>query len=531
MTDWTCARFPGDVGRDTTSMDLRISTPGSDAWARMVVKQVADHSDIGSMRGLGFCVSIKHAQFMAHHFNANGIPAVAVWGDSPWDERDAALRDLAAGRVRILFSVDLFNEGVDVPNIDTILMLRPTESPTLFLQQLGRGLRKTGTKGACTVLDFVGTHRTEFRFDRRYRALLGGSRRDVERAVADGFPFLPAGCSMQLDRRSSEIVLRSLREALPSRWPAKVDELRSLRRGGDDLTLARFLDESGLDLTDVYEGNHSWSDLLSAAGAPCLPEGPHERSLRRAVGRLLHVDDRIRTSGYGRLTARGQAPQVANLVEADRRLLHMMIAGLSDQVVSKTSSLQDAVDLVWEHPQVLAEISEMSAILGAGIDHVQTPLASHPDAPLQIHARYSRIEILTALGLVDRAKAFAWQSGVLDAGTANADLLAFTLDKSSGGFSPTTRYRDYAISRSLIHWESQSTTRADGPTGRRYRGHERDGRSILLFARLRSDDRAFWFLGPATYRGHVGERPMAITWELHTPLPGDLYQAFGAAVA
>jgi hypothetical protein len=122
-------------------------------------------------------------------------------------------------------------------------------------------------------------------------------------------------------------------------------------------------------------------------------------------------------------------------------------------------------------------------------------------------------------------------SGVYEAKDANAELLAFTLDKSSGGFSPTTRYKDYAISRTLIHWESQSSTRADSPTGLRYRNQERDGRSILLFTRLRTDDRAFWFLGPATYRGHTGEKPMAITWELAHPLSGDLYSAFAAAVA
>ena len=122
-------------------------------------------------------------------------------------------------------------------------------------------------------------------------------------------------------------------------------------------------------------------------------------------------------------------------------------------------------------------------------------------------------------------------SGVYEAKSTNAELLAFTLDKSSGGFSPTTRYRDYAISRTLIHWESQSVTRADSATGLRYRNHERDGRTILLFTRLRTDDRAFWFLGPARYRRHEGERPMAITWELDHPLPGDLHAAFAAAVA
>jgi hypothetical protein len=112
-----------------------------------------------------------------------------------------------------------------------------------------------------------------------------------------------------------------------------------------------------------------------------------------------------------------------------------------------------------------------------------------------------------------------------------ADLFAFTLDKTSGQFSPTTRYRDYAISRDLIHWESQSTTRADSKTGLRYQRHAADGTHVMLFARLRADERAFWFLGPATYISHESERPMAVTWRLEYPLPGDLFAAFAAAVA
>ena len=147
------------------------------AWARRVVEQVRlKTSDPHAIKALGFCVSIVHARFMADQFRAVGISAVAVWGDSPQDERHDALRDLEAGRVNVVFTVDLFNEGVDVPNVDTLLLLRPTESPTLFLQQLGRGLRRANDKTVCTVLDFVGNHRREFRLDRRFRALLGGSR-------------------------------------------------------------------------------------------------------------------------------------------------------------------------------------------------------------------------------------------------------------------------------------------------------------------------------------------------------------------
>lgn len=112
-------------------------------------------------------------------------------------------------------------------------------------------------------------------------------------------------------------------------------------------------------------------------------------------------------------------------------------------------------------------------------------------------------------------------------------LVAYTMKEEAQPRQspPTTQYRDYAISPNLIHWESQAATREDSPTGLRYRNHERDGRSIMLFARLNTTERAFWFLGPATYRGHTGERPMAITWELHHPLSGDLYATFAAAVA
>ncbi len=129
--------IPWRRGRGYDVDALSNAYTSSDAWARLVVKEVADHTDPASIGALGFCVSVEHAQFMAHHFNHHGIPSVAVWGDSPRVDREAALRDLAQGRVSVVLSVDLFNEGVDVPAVDTELTLRPTESPTLFLQQLG----------------------------------------------------------------------------------------------------------------------------------------------------------------------------------------------------------------------------------------------------------------------------------------------------------------------------------------------------------------------------------------------------------
>lgn len=504
----------------------------SDSWARVVIKELRDLADdLSRTRALGFCVSVEHARYMARVFNAAGIPSVAIWGDSPAAEREAALRDLTTGRVTVVFSVDLFNEGVDLPAVDTLLLLRPTDSPTLFLQQLGRGLRRSKGKTVCTVLDFVGHHRKEFRFDRRLRALLGGTRKDVERQVKDGFPVLPAGCHMELDSVASEIILRNLRDSLPTMWRQRTAELRALIESGREPTLANYLEHSGLDLIDVYAGKRGWSDLCAAADVQTVAAGPEEPKLRRAVGRMLHVDDHARLEDYSGLLASDTAPVTAGLEERKRRMIRMLVASVVDQVGDKTMRLQDGVDLLWSHPQVRAELGELFSVLRRRVDHVHRPLPDRADVPLVVHARYTRLEILAAFGVGDGAKVAPWQTGVLWVPEAQADLFAFTLDKTNGVFSPTTRYRDYAISRERIHWESQSVTRADSETGRRYRHHVDQGTEIMLFARLRQDQRAFWFLGPATYVSHSGERPMAVVWQLRHSLPGDLFASFAAAVA
>jgi superfamily II DNA or RNA helicase len=496
------------------------------AWARRVVEQV--RIKIGNpdrMRALGFCVSVQHARFMAKVFNEAGLPSVAVWGDSSRDEREEALSDLAAGRVRVVFSVDLFNEGIDVPAVDALLLLRPTDSPTLFLQQLGRGLRRAHGKTICTVLDFVGLHRKEFRFDRRFGALLGGSRKDVERQVQQGFPFLPAGCHLELDSVAQEIVLRSIREAIPTSWRDRCVELRAL----GDVTLSAYLDETGLDLEDIYANNHSWSEMRRAAGLRTAEPGPDEVASLRAVGRMLHVDDDERIETYVRFLADASPPEHAALATRDARLLRMLIASVTN--LRPSVPIQQAIDRFWDHPQVRAELHEVFTHLRGRGSHLHALLGIDATIPLQVHARYTRNEILAAFGTGEGARPNTWQTGVWWDKQSQTDLFAFTLDKSTGGFSPTTRYRDYALSSELIHWESQSATAADGAVGQRYIQHLQRGTNIVLFARLRTDDRAFWCLGPARYVRHERERPIAFVWRLEHRLPGDLYAEFAAAVA
>jgi hypothetical protein len=194
-------------------------------------------------------------------------------------------------------------------------------------------------------------------------------------------------------------------------------------------------------------------------------------------------------------------------------------------------SLQEALELIWQHPQVLAELRDILEILRGRISHKDCPYDPAGHNPIHIHARYTRIEILAAYGEGDSALTPTWREGVRWSARSKTDVMAFTLSKTPGRFSPTTMYRDYVISQNLVHWESQSQTSEASETGQRYIYHQEQGSLVALFARETSDDRAFWCLGNATYVSHEGERPMAITWRLNRSLPGDLFGAFVAAVA
>lgn len=331
---------------------------------------------------------------------------------------------------------------------------------------------------------------------------------------------------------ATSIVLENVRSSVPSRWTERVDALRRIAAaGGEPCTLARYLEETGLELEDVYSGNKSWSDLREDAGITEQVKGPHEDALRRACGRMLHIDDQVRLGTYRRLLQDDRPPDIDGLSESDLRLLRMLVGSLVSGSVSKETSLSEGADLLWSHSNVRLELLELFGVLASRIEHVAVPLSTDSSVPLMVHAKYTRVEILAGFNVGEGAKVAPWQTGVYWAPKAHADLLAFTLDKTTGQFSPTTRYRDYAISSELIHWESQSLVRADSETGQRYQSHAANGSHIMLFARERNDQRAFYFLGPAQYVKHESEQPMAITWRLRHTLPGDLFAAFAAAVA
>lgn len=523
------------AGYDPAALDKLYT--GDHARVRLIVSAIEKTvANPRAMRALGFCVSVAHAEFMAREFQRSGLPALAVSAETGRGDRDQALRDLKSGNINVLFAVDLFNEGVDVPEIDTVLFLRPTESTTIFLQQLGRGLRHAHGKNCLTVLDFIGQAHQRFRFDLRFRALTGATRAEIGPAIQAGFPHLPPGCSIRLDRVASALVLDNVRSAVGSTLKSLENELRTF---GRDLALQEFLREAAIDPEDLYRvRGWTWTELRRRVELPTDPPGPDEAILARGVRRILHMDDPRRLAFFRQCLTEGKPPLAEALAEGERRMLlglHFCLWGTNQ----KWANLTLALEQLWQNTAFVKELLELLGVLEDRATSLPVPLEqalgrTHP-VPLCIHSQYQLDEVLTAFGLMDLGRPFRIREGVKYDRETKSDLLFVTLEKAEAHYSPTTLYRDYAISPTLFHWESQSTTTEQSETGQRYVHHERTGSHVLLFVRqrIREGDRTqpYTFLGPARYVRHSGERPMAIVWELQRPMPARFFSESKLAAA
>ncbi len=489
---------------------------GNHVRAALVLQQLRNIvPDPTNMRALGFCAGVGHAHFMASEFRRAGLQAEVVVGETPVEQRREMVQALRSGRVQVLFTVDVFNEGVDLPEVDTVLLLRPTQSATVFIQQIGRGLRRSEGKTCLTVLDFIGLARKEFRFDQVYRSLLGGTRREFAWQVAEGFPRLPSGCSMRLDRVASQVVLENLQRSLGANRAFLRQELRAV---GPGTTLEGFLDRSGIELEDIYRGSlPGWVSLRREVGfASPGHDTPEERSLLRAVARMIHLDCAEQIRAYQDYLMMGRVPA--------GRFSEMLRFSLSQG--SEAASLFDRLEKL---PAVREELRELLAVLLNRIHRRSQALPEHPEVPLAVHCHYGLDEILAAFGVMTLERPHRLREGVHFHKPSGCDLFFVTIQKNERDYSPSTLYRDFALSPHLFHWESQSRTREDSVDGRRYQNHRPGGTHALLFVReRRKDDRGvtspYLFLGPATYVSHQGERPMAITWHLRHAIPAEFYR-------
>ncbi len=498
--------------------------------SRTVAQRRVDHiiqsldkyvTDMEAVKGLGFCVSIEHAKFMAESFNAAGIPSISLVGGSNDEERRTAKARLISGELRFIFVVDIYNEGVDIPEVNTVLFLRPTESLTIFLQQLGRGLRLAEGKDCLTVLDFIGQANQKYNFEEKFAALLSNTTHSVQHELKNGFVSVPKGCYIQLERLAAKAILDNIKNSFGMK-AGLVSRIATFEEDtGLPLMLGNFLDYYHLDVRAIY-GKYSFSRLCVEAEVREDFADPMEATLTKALSRLCAIDSRRWISFLLDVLPRLDKMDISKLPELEQRMLQMLYVTIWQEAAEDWNSdgVRNNLRALANSPALLGEIIGLLQYRYDHIDFIDAPADLGFACSLDVHCTYTRDQLLVAL---DFMKPATVREGVKWLPEKKLDVFFVTLNKADKDYSPTTMYKDYSINETLFHWQSQSTTSERSSTGQRYIHHAEQGSRVLLFVREFKQEAGaaapYTFLGTASYMNHQGSRPMNITWKLDTPIP------------
>lgn len=513
----------GGYDKGELSRIYTLSGMIADRRADLVISSLLKYvTDIDDVKGLGFCVTVEHAIFMSDYFNAHSIPSMYLTGHSPDEERKEAKNRLVKGEVRFIFVVDIYNEGVDIPEVNTVLFLRPTESLTVFLQQLGRGLRLSEDKECLTVLDFIGQANKKYNFEDKFAALLSNTTRGVTREIRDGFISLPKGCYIQLEKKAARYILDNIRSSYGNS-AGLIARIATFEEDTDQqLTLENFLDHYRLDPRSIYKFS-SFSRLCARADVTENFEEPIENVMTKALNRFACVDSRRWIAFMLRILTNTGYPDFAKFTDIEKRMFQMFYITMWGKAIEDWTAdeVSENIHALLNSPTMLSELIALLRYNYNRIDFIDEPVDLGFDCPLDLHCSYTREQLLVAM---DFMKPSIVREGVKWLPDKNIDVFFITLNKSDKDYSPTTMYQDYSINETLFHWQSQSTTNAEGKVGQRYINHRKNGSKVLLFVREFKNDiygntAPYTYLGTANYVSHNGSRPMNITWKLDDPIP------------
>jgi superfamily II DNA or RNA helicase/HKD family nuclease len=517
-----------DKGRYVVSELSKIYTSNDRRVAEIIAALDKYTRDFTDVRALGFCTTIDHARYMAEKFSLAGFKANYLTSVNSSD-REIIRKQLLNKEINYLFVVDIFNEGVDIPEIDTVLFLRPTESLTVFLQQLGRGLRLAEGKDALTVLDFVGNARPEYNFENKFRALIGKTTTPVKKEIEDNFPHLPLGCSIILEKKAKEYILDNIRAATTLNQNQLIQKVKAFE---NQTTLAfclkNFIKFYNIPLQFIYKRN-TWSRLCQMAGKINAINIDNEKEILSAIrNKWLSTN----SSSYFRFIHKiceANFEIHLNELSKEEKLMAVMLHYDVWQSAGGFDSLEHSIRQIGKNPILVSEIREIMEILIDQVDFKEIDIKLPYPQPLKLHARYTRDQILAAFGLSTFHKKSSNREGVAELLKLNSELLFINLIKSEEDFSPTTMYDDYAVNEKLFHWQSQNSAGPNTPKGHSYIHHKKTEKKILLFVREKSKDEygntmGYVFIGEGELVRHYGSKPMSIEWGLKEPIPHYLWK-------
>lgn len=496
---------------------------GNDLRVILILQQLKKYiADMENVKGLGFCVSKEHAEYMAQRFNESNIPSIALTANSGKSERDSAQAKIAAGDLKFIFTVDLYNEGVDIPSINTVMFLRPTESLTVFLQQLGRGLRLCDGKDCLTVLDFIGQAHTKYNFESKFAALLGNTKRKVIDEIKSGFPVLPKGCYIQLEEKAEQYILDNIRQAVGTK-KAIISKIASFsEETGKCPSISEFLDYFNLELDSIYSSGRSFTRLCVEAKAKENFSEEIEDVITKALPRLSFMDSHRFIEFIIDYLPKINDYTIDDFSEMQQKMWQMLQFTIWQKPYEECgfNNLLEGFRKIANAPTMMNEIIDLLMYKYEKIDFIDEPVPVNFKCPLDLHCSYTRDQILVALGFM---KPNSLREGVKYFEDKKIDVFFITLNKSDKDYSPTTMYNDYAINDELFHWQSQSTTSAQSKTGNRYTNHIQMGSNVMLFVReykkTKLGTAPYTFLGLADFVNAEGSKPMNIIWKLRKPIP------------
>ena len=488
--------------------------------AKLIVDALHKYlADEYTCRALCFCVNKRHADFMAEQLRLYGFNAQSLTSDTPSEERKQLARELREGTLHYLCVVDIFNEGVDIPEVDTVLFLRPTESLTIFLQQLGRGLRLSAGKTELTVLDFVAQANRKYDFASRFRALTLQPEKNIQKQIKEGFTLLPLGCSIVMEKKARQYILDNITSAIYN----KNRIIKEINSYATIPTLTQFLENNGQDIRILYQGSNCWSSLKRAAGRISYADDAVTKRLEKGMSGLIHHN----TSSFLRFVERFVTGEDVHKVEANKTYAIMLYYALFQDKICKTGygSINEALELIHlpKYACFKQEIAEIVSFLLARLDIKTTPIGAEIIPGLELYGCYTREEVFTLVGRqTAEVKMQGAASGVFNLPEHNATLLFVTLNKSEKDFSPSTQYNDYLINEEYFHWQSQNTDSHNNNGGRRYTEQSQTKNKIILFVREEKKDgfgntSPFHCFGLVDYVSSHDDFPMNVKWKLQKP--------------
>jgi hypothetical protein len=467
---------------------------------------------------------------MAKKFNERGILSATLLGKTSTDERPALLNDFRDGAIRFLFTCDVLNEGLDVPDINTVLFLRPTESLTVFLQQLGRGLRHAPEKDCLTVLDFVGQSHRRYRIDRKLKALLAKRRFNIIREVEMDFPHLPAGCSIQLDKVAREHVLDNIRTNLKNLTEQVPDRLESFEHeSGQPLTFSNFVRFHDYEPETLLSSRKTWTEWKVRARLAPVTNDPDLPSLRKSLISAAQTSGPREIACFRRVIAclkAGNATAALNEAGDAALMIHYRIWDKPGPKLGM-SSLLESYQRAAQNPSILNDLEEVLAWSNEESRVGNTDLNLPFPCPLELHATYGSDEIKVALGGATFESPGMTGVGWLPFPKIKTIAALVTFQKTEKQFSPSTMYQDYPISRELLHWETQAQTSQASDKGQNMIHHAERGFTMLFFVRTCKEvdniTAPFTFLGPAKLMSYQSERPIQMVWRLNHSMPVEMF--------